>query len=109
MFKFGLIGAAAGTLVAMFYHTCYFVWYLQKHILERPAKHFICYMLIDCLTATVSAFLTRGFALGADSYLAWVVLALKVACEIAVVTLVIHVIFYRNQMKTLIRLFKEIM
>ena len=30
VFKFGLIGAASGTLVAMIYHTCYFVWYFRK-------------------------------------------------------------------------------
>ena len=33
VFRYGLIGAAFGTLVAMLYHTCYFVWYLRKNII----------------------------------------------------------------------------
>lgn len=107
VFKFGLIGAAAGTLVAMLYHTCFFVWYLQKHILERPVKYFIFYMLVDCVVVLVSVFLTRGIAMGAESYVSWIFLAIKVFGVVTAVTVATHVIFYRNQMKSLIQLVKR--
>ncbi len=107
VFQFGLIGAAVGTFVAMLYHTCYFVWYLQKHILERSAKYFASYMLIDCTVAAVSVFFARGIAIGTESYSAWIVFAFKVFGVVTAVTLIIHAIFYRNQMEFLIRLTKK--
>ena len=78
VFKFGLIGAALGTIAAMLYHTCYFVWYLWKHILERSVKYFIGYLLTDLIVAIVSYFLTRRIVIGQASYFAWVILAGKV-------------------------------
>lgn len=107
VFKFGLIGAAAGTLVAMFYHTCYFVWYLQRHILGRPVRYFIGYMVTDAAVAVVSYLLTRGFVIGGETYLAWVVLAVKVFTVTSAVTLVIHAVFYRKQIQSLIRMVKR--
>lgn len=107
VFKFGLIGAAIGTLVAMLYHTCYFVWYLRKNILERSVKYFIKYLITDSVVAVASYYLTRGFVMEMDTYLSWVILAIQVSAVVTAVVLVIHTIFYKNQMKSLIWLVKK--
>ena len=107
VFKFGLIGAASGTLVAMLYHTCYFVWYLQKNILERPAKYFIGYLLTDAVIAVVSYMLTKGFVVNGESYVAWVILALKVSGIVVAVSAVVNLIVYRSQIKSMIGLLRR--
>ena len=107
VFKYGLIGAAAGTLIAMVYHTCYFVWYLQRNILERSAGYFVGYLVVDAVVAIVSYFLTRGFVLANASYFAWVVLAVKVAAVVVLVSAVVNLAVYRGQIKNMMRLLKR--
>ncbi len=107
VFKFGLIGAALGTIAAMLYHTCYFVWYLWKHILERSVKYFIGYLLTDLIVAIVSYFLTRRIVIGQASYFAWVILAGKVFVIVTIVTLTVHMVLYRKQIKILISMLRK--
>lgn len=107
VFRFGLIGAAAGTLVAMFYHTCYFVWYLQRHILNRSIRYFIGYIVMDLVVVIASYLLTRGLTLGGENYFEWIVLAVKVFAVTFVVTSVIYVFLGRKQVKVLIRMVKK--
>lgn len=107
VFRFGLIGAAAGTLVAMLYHTCYFVWYLQKNILERSPKYFIGYLITDALVAVSSYMITKGFVIDTESYVSWVVLAIKVAGAVMAVSVLINAIAYRSQIKSLLNLLRR--
>lgn len=107
VFKFGLIGAATGTLVAMFYHTCYFVWYLQSNILKRPAKCFIGYLITDAIIAVSSFMITNGFALYSKSYIAWVALALKVTGVVLLVSIAVNAIAYRPQIKSMINMLRS--
>ena len=107
VFKLGLIGAAVGTLVAMLYHTCYFVWYLRNHILERPAKYFIGYLITDSIIAVGSYILTKLFVYNTESYIAWVILAFKVSGIVLVLSVVVNIIAYRSQIKTMVGLLKR--
>ena len=96
VFEFGLIGAAVGTLVAMVYHTCYFVWYLRKNILERSAIYFIKYVVTDLIVACVSYAATKGLLMTDVSYINWVLLAVEVTMVVLVVSLAVNLIFYRR-------------
>lgn len=107
VFKLGLIGAAVGTLVAMLYHTCYFVWYLRNHILERPAKYFIGYLITDSIIAVGSYILTKLFVYNTESYIAWVILAFKVSGIVLVLSVVVNIFAYRSQIKTMVGLLKR--
>ena len=107
VFRFGLIGAAIGTLVAMVYHTCYFVWYLKKNILQRSAIYFIKYVVTDIIVAIVSYWLTRGLSLSVSSYLSWVVLAIEVTLIVIIVTYVLNIVAYRNQLKNVFSLMRK--
>ena len=106
VFKFGLIGAAIGTFVAMMYHTCYFVRYLQDNILNRSAKYFIRYLLADSLIAVVSYLITKGFSMSLLNYTGWVIYAIKVSVVVLVISSMVNLIAYRQQIFGLIHLLK---
>ncbi len=107
VFKYGLVGAAAGTLVAMFYHTCYFVWYLQKHIIQRPARYFIGYLMSDAVVATASYLFTRGIVMYCTSYVEWFFLAIKVGIIVLAVSACVNLIAYRTQIGCVVRFVKK--
>lgn len=107
VFKFGLIGAAIGTLIAMFYHTCYFVWYLRKNILERSIGYFIKYLFTDFVVAGVSFLCTKIFSMSEISYFAWIVLAVKVSVVVIAVSCIMNIVVYRSQIKNALTLLKK--
>lgn len=94
VFRFGLVGIALGTLVAMLYHTVYFVWYLRGHILNRSVWHFVKHFAADLMVLGLSWLATKGFALAQASYLSWVVLALKVAAVTLGIAAAVNIVFY---------------
>ena len=107
VFKLGLIGVALGTLIAMIYHTIYFVLYLSNNILYRPVYIFLKYLITDVVVIMISYMLTKGFMLCNESYLAWVILAIKVAIVVFLVTLIVNVIIYKKQMINMLSFFKR--
>lgn len=104
--QYGLVGAAIGTLVAMVYHTCYFVWYLRKNILKRRAIYFFEYVITDCLIAGVTFLVARWIAFTNISYASWVVFALKITSIALFVSIIVNVVFYRKQIHYIVRLIK---
>lgn len=107
VFKLGLVGVALGTLVAMLYHTCYFVWYLKKNILNRSVKYFVKYVITDIVVAVVSYWLTKNLTMSVESYLAWVMLAMEVTIIVLLVTAIVNVLIYREQVKNVFALLKK--
>lgn len=91
--KFGLIGVAIGTIIAMTYRTLYFVWYLSKNIVNRNIGIFLKLILSDAVTALGIYFATRSIRLGALSYLSWMIMALKVAVVAFVIAVLVSLIF----------------
>lgn len=93
VFKFGLLGIAFGTFVAMLYHTVYFVLYLRSHILNRSIWHFVKHFLTDIVILGLSSLATKSFVLAQISYLSWIVLALKVAAVTICVAVIVSTVF----------------
>lgn len=106
--RYGLIGAALGTFAAMMYHTCYFVWYLQGNILERPIRYFIEYILMDSIIAIVSYIVTRRFMLGEISYGAWAFLAIKVTIIVIMISVVTHLFVFNKKFFDMIKLLRRL-
>lgn len=104
VFKFGLIGAAVGTLVAMVYHTSYFVWYLSKNILNRSIRFYLQYVIMDCLVAVVSYLLTRGIRFDVLTYFEWIKLAITIALVVLAVSVAFNGLFYRKQIHDTVNL-----
>lgn len=102
VFRFGLIGIATGTLIAMFYHTVYLVRYLRGNILNRPIGHFLKYLFSDILTLTISVIISRFITLNAVSCIAWIIFACKISGVTILVSILINCIINRDSvLKTL--------
>ena len=105
VFKFGLIGVAVGTIIAVFYRTIYFVWYLSKYILKRKISIFIKQTFIDILSVICIYFSTKWVALGNISYLSWMVMAIKIGIISLIIVVIISLVFSR---KIFLSILKEI-
>ncbi len=103
--KYGLIGVAIGTIVAMIYRTLYFVWYLSDNIINRPVKHYIQYVVIDGIIITAIYFATQSIAMNEITYYCWFIKALKVTAISAAISLLINIILKRKYIKNIKFLF----
>ena len=94
--KLGIIGVAVGTLVAMTFHTCYFVWYLSKNILNRRIAYFIKHIVVDLISFGVFGFLGNRISIQGISYYDWVVLAIKEAILSVFVVTCFNILPYKS-------------
>lgn len=103
VFRFGLIGVAIGTFVAMAYRTVYLAVYLKKNIICRNLHHFIKHLVVDALGAVILfAFVSlfRSFYdLQPNNYFMWFTLAVKVALTCILIMIPVNCLFYRKEMK----------
>lgn len=104
VYRFGLVGVAVGTLVAMAYRTVYLAIYLSKNIIYRKIHNFCKHLLVDgavvALLLVVVKLLPGFFTLQAVNYFAWIVLAVKVAVTALLVALVVNTIAYGDKVKS---------
>ena len=100
--RFGLVGVAIGTLAAMTYRTCYFVWYLSKNILYRSIGFFVKHIIADAVSAASIILFTKLFSgffmLQSKSFAGWGILAVKTGILGLLVVFVINVLFYREKL-----------
>ncbi len=100
--KIGLCGVAIGTLLAMTYRTFYLVFYLKDTILNREVKHFIKHLVIDIIIAITVYGTTVWLSSYSQSYIEWIILAIKV-CGIAITeSIIINLIFYNKYIRVLV-------
>lgn len=103
VFRFGLVGVAIGTFLAMLYRTVYLVFYLKKNILHRKVGHFVKHLAVDgCLVLVLFAMVSlfpSFFSLGAENYLSWAVLAGKVGALGVCAAFLVNGIFYGKKVK----------
>lgn len=92
----GLIGVAIGTLVAMAYQTVWLALYDSKHFVFWPIKKVAKQFAVDMLSAILILILGRLIHMREISYIAWFLLAVKIALSSIVIVLVINFLFYRN-------------
>lgn len=97
--RFGLVGVAIGTLVAMTYRTVYFAWYLKDHILHRSLKHFVAHVAVDFVTVVLAVTLARLIPNAPKNWLGWGVQAIEAGVITAAVSGVVNFVFYRPLIK----------
>ena len=92
--QYGLIGTAIGTLLAMLFHTVYFVWYLRRNILSRKVIYFLSHFCVDLIVFIVAYVCTRQMSPGVCSYWAWICYAIKISCITVLISVVLNVPFF---------------
>lgn len=102
IFKYNLIGIVIGTFLAMFYHTIYFVLYLEKNILFYKVKKFLIYLLTDILIVIFTFYFSKYFSMKENSYISWIIYAIKISCISLTCTCLVYVTFHHKYIKNLI-------
>lgn len=103
VFKFGLVGVAIGTLVAMVFQTLWMAVYDSKNLIKWPLKKFSKQIGVDILTVFACTFVTRYFKLIATTFVSWIILAVETATLWAVIIIIINLLFYREKMTVILK------
>lgn len=105
--KFGLIGVAIGTLLAMTYRTIYLAHYLSYNIIEYDFGNFIKHIVIDLLGVCIITLLLKNIKLTSIDYFSWFILALKVFWIALLTEIIINIVFYRNYLVNIIETIRQ--
>ena len=107
VWKYGIIGVAIGTLVAMVIRTVEFVYHTNKYILERNQKGSIIrfgIIAVQVIVVTLLSKLLPTFEF--TNYFIWI----KYACMVLILTLIIvlpiNLIIYKKDMNDLLKILK---
>ncbi|MEI3434538.1 MAG: polysaccharide biosynthesis C-terminal domain-containing protein [Clostridia bacterium] len=108
VWKFGIVGVAIGTLVAMLIRTIEFVYHTNKYILERKQSKSLIRFGIIALQLIAVALLSKLLpTYEFTNYFIWI----KYACMVLVLTIIIvlpvNLIVYRNDAKDLLGIVKR--
>lgn len=110
VFKFGMVGVAIGTLVAMTIRTIEFMYHTSKYILKRNQLENVKRVVI--LVAEMIVIVPIGFFISkfieVDSYISWVILVVIVGAIALLGVGIVNGIMYRKDLKGLLAMIKRI-
>ena len=108
--KFGLVGVAVGTLVAMIYRTCEYIYYANKNILKRNVQNSIKKILSvgieTAIIICISKLITSNFV---NSYVTWIIYALIIFLISIAIVLLFDIIFYRKEIVNFKNILKQVL
>ncbi len=109
VFKFGMIGVAIGTLVAMFVRTIEFVYHSSKYILERKIWDAVGRIILlgieTLLIVPIGMIICNRY--NVDSYMTWIIMATIVTIVVVLIVIIVNSIIYRKDVKSLIDMLKR--
>ncbi|HIQ94705.1 TPA: polysaccharide biosynthesis C-terminal domain-containing protein [Candidatus Ventrenecus stercoripullorum] len=110
--SFGLIGVAIGTLISMMFRTFYQVWFLKKHILNRPLIKFIKKVLLFGLTAILGFIICVAvtnpiFAI--NNVYSWTLGACVTSFIYGILYISLCILMYKNETRYYFDYFKTIL
>lgn len=107
--KYGMIGVAIGTLIAMTIRTIEFMYHSAKYILKRnqsyACNHFLITIAETILINVISTFIIKGIEF--ESYLMWIKYAIIIAILSMLIVGPINMLIYKNETKKLINIIKR--
>lgn len=107
--KFGLIGVAIGTIVAMLFRTIQYAVYLSKNILKRSIWPFVQKTVVYSLTSLLIIIVVKSMpSIVINSYISWVVYATIVTIVATVITFSVGLLFYFEENKNIFLIFKRL-
>lgn len=105
VWKYGLVGIAIGTLVAMTIRGIEFMYYTSKHIFKRSLKYNFKYVFIIVIESLVILALNHLLPkIEVISYLSWIKIAIPVTIISIIVVVGINLIAYKNEVSEIKRL-----
>lgn len=102
VWKFGLIGVAVGTLVAMLYRMLYLFVYSNKKILHVNNFLSIKLLIFDLTFFIISILVMKETSLIiCQSYIEWVLLSIKSVALLCPVMVILVLLFFRSELRLL--------
>lgn len=104
VWKFGLIGVAIGTVLAIGFRLVYSVVYLSMHILFRSISSFLKRMIVNAVTIVFSILCCNLFIpnMIMKNYFQWTCSASVVFIVSSIIAFVLNYIFYKKNVKKVI-------
>lgn len=109
VWKYGLVGVAIGTIVAIGFRLIYSVIYLSKNIMDRPIWIFVKHMMLNISTIILIR-LICGEIIGRfaiNSYIIWACCAAITVVVASIVSLTINAMFYNEATKRVLQYLKK--
>ena len=101
--KFGLVGVAVGTLIAMIYQTCWLAIYAYQNLLKKSMWEFSKRLGIDIITFVLICGVGSIFTMKRISYISWVFLASKVVLSAVAIMIIVELVCDRSKTIELIK------
>lgn len=99
VWRFGLVGVAVGTVLAMIFRTVQYAVYMSHHIVKRSIWVFIGKITILSANVLCNCLFSSLIVAECHSYAQWIMLAIKRCSVIMVITGVFVFLFDRSNMK----------
>ena len=103
VWRMGLVGVAIGTLVAMTYQMIWMGIYVSKHLLQRSLLTLFKRIVVDVACLYLIFVSTAWIDLPSINYGSWVWMAIKVALIAFIDIMILSLIFYTKEGKTIFK------
>lgn len=101
VFWFGLPGVALGTIVATAFFVAYETVYFSKHIVSMPIRKSVKQFSVDALIIGLTVIVSTQIKLFTGSIFSWILQASVISIICLAVTILVQLIFYKNNMKSI--------
>lgn len=101
--RYGLIGVAIGTLIAMGYQTVWMALYDSKNLIKWPFKNFLKQVAVDALTLVFMVVMMGMIQMTTVNYAAWILYAAIVSSASAMVVIVVNMVFYKANTERILK------
>lgn len=107
--RWGLIGIAVGTLIAMCYQTTWMAFYTTRNLVRCSMGHILKQCFADTVAVATICITTSCIKLNDVSYIGWFFMAVKVATIAFVCIVCTSVVFYRKEaLQVIRRMFRKV-
>lgn len=100
--KYGLIGVAIGTFVAMAYQTFWLLWYVSVKIIPWPLSKIIKQFIADILSVFIGYHLCKIVQIDCNTYVMWIFLAIKTVIIWVAICVIINMFFFKDKISDLV-------
>ena len=94
VFKYGIVGVAIGTVIAMTYRTFYLAHYLRRNIVSIDYSYSIKRYAISIITVLTLYALFTAFVTPPDSFYGWAIMAAITTIVFSIIVFSINSLFY---------------
>lgn len=107
VFKFGIVGVAIGTLVAMSIRMVEFIYHSSKYILKRSIYISFSKVSISIIETILLYFIFTLFNFSCNSLIEFIILGAIVFIAVSIIITTINSIIYRGELKNTVGYFKR--